>query len=132
MIGKFRTRIKIKERNMTPDNMGGFTEDIVDVNEIFAQVKELTGQRAWEFEKIYHTKPIEVIIRSKLNKVEQGGGGSFSFAFSTAFDVSGATTSVPYTLKYEDLIEYKGNNYVIHSIEDDQTDQFTRLIIYKK
>ena len=128
MINKLRTRIKVIEIEKIDDGMGGFQEYTHLVKELFALVTELQGQRAWEFEKIYHSVPIEITIRSKIDVVE--GQGSFSSAFNESFDSLGPLT--PYIVSTDNLIEYKGKLYVVHSIESDQTNQYTKLILGRK
>ncbi len=100
-IGKRRTRIQILEVEYTDDQIGGQIPNRYVAKETWAQVRELTGQRAQEFRTVYNRQPIEIIIK----------------------DASYAITN-------QNIIIYKEKECVIHSVVRDPLNDYATLIVW--
>ena len=100
-IGSRRTRIKVIGTTSVEDGIGGFITDKQTVKETWAQVKELTGNRAQQFRAVYNNQPIQMKVRT----------GS-------------------YDITTNNLIEYKGKECTIHSVTTDQQNRETELIVW--
>ena len=134
MIGDLRTRIKIYEPELIDDGYGGYTTNMIAIGEFFSKVTEMTGSEAFQFEQVYHTVPLTIEMRGHIVKSPVSTGGAFSSAYSSDFDLVVLNTQGTryYKVTTNNLIEYEGELYTIHSVVKDQKRKTVKLIIWKK
>jgi SPP1 family predicted phage head-tail adaptor len=68
-INSYRSRITLQRLTYVSNNIGGFTVSWNDIDTVWANVKQVSGNEAIKFKQVYPTVSVKILIRyrSDLN-----------------------------------------------------------------
>lgn len=66
-IGAMRDQVVILAKSSVSDGIGGFTPSTSTLATIWAEIRELTGQRQTDFEQLVNAKGYEIVVRNRTD-----------------------------------------------------------------